>query len=159
MKKGSLTYQENRELFMYTGLKHLHTYMPYLILPLLLIAIVVFFAKRAGKGNFGGGDKKLALFTMIFTHLQFVVGLVLYFLSPKVNLQSSELMSNEQLRFYGVEHISVMIIAVVLITVGYSRAKRKEAARAKFQNLGIFFLLGLLLMLSRIPWDVWPSFL
>ncbi|MGB0177826.1 MAG: hypothetical protein ACPF9D_11715, partial [Owenweeksia sp.] len=68
---------------------------------------------------------------------------------------SDELMSNPDYRFYAVEHISVMILAVVLITVGHSRSKKAALATQKFRNLTIFFLLGLILILSRIPWEAW----
>lgn len=145
---------------MYTGLKHLHSSMPYFFLPLLVVALVVFAMKwQAGK-PFGKSDKRLALFTMILAHLQFLVGLTLYFVSPTVKaaLESGELMSNSEYRFYGVEHISTMIIAIVLITIGYSRAKRLERPAGKFKALTLFFLIGLLLVLARIPWQSWPSF-
>lgn len=142
---------------MYQGILHLHSGIPYLLLLGLLISSVVFFAKAASGKSFGKGDKFLALFTLILAHLQLVAGLVLYFISPKIDAaySSGELMANPEYRFYAVEHLLVMLIAIVLITVGYSRAKRKVEASAKFKTLGLFYLLGLLLALSRIPWEAW----
>lgn len=144
---------------MYTGLKHLHHYLPYLLLALLVIAPIVFFIKRSGNKPFTKSDKWLALSVLILAHLQLVVGLILYFVSPLVQaaFDSGALMSDASYRFYAVEHITVMVLAIILITVGYSKAKRKAEAPAKFQNLAIFYLLGLVLILLRIPWDVWPA--
>ncbi len=146
---------------MYTGLKHLHSFWPYLLLSLTLIAGLVFLSKWFRKKPFNAGDKKLALFTLIAAHLQFVFGLILYFVSPvvKAALHAPDMMSDPTSRLYAVEHIATMIIAVALITIGYSRAKRIDDATKKHKTLAIFFLLGLVLMLSRIPWTVWPSFM
>jgi len=143
---------------MYTGVKHLHSYFPYLIFALLIISVIVFFAKAAQHKSFTKSDKSLALITMTLVQLQFVVGLVLYFISPvvKAALKSGEVMSNAANRFYAVEHIATMIIAVALVSIGYSKAKRTDGDSKKFRTLAIFYLLGLLLALLRTPWDVWP---
>ncbi len=144
---------------MYSVIKPIHSFLPYLLIAGLLASVLVFVAKRFGNRTFKGGDKALALVTLILTHIQFLVGLILYFISPVVKqaLNSGEVMSDATNRFYAVEHISVMLIAVVLITIGYSRAKRKEESAAKFQSLMIFYGIGLVLVLSRIPWGAWPQ--
>lgn len=144
---------------MYSTIKPIHSFLPYLLIAALLASVLVFVAKRFGGRSFKKGDKILALVTLILAHTQFVVGLILYFISPivKTALQSGEVMKNATYRLYAVEHISTMILAIVFITIGYSKAKRKSEAPAKFQTLWIFYAIGLVLVLSRIPWDVWPS--
>ena len=144
---------------MYTGLKHLHSYLPYLLLAALLISIVTFAVKRSNGATFSAGDKRLALISLILTHLQLVFGLVLYFVSPvaQASRSSENMMGDATSRLYAVEHPLTMLIAIVLITIGYSKAKRKEDSAAKYRTLLVFFTLGLLLALSRIPWDVWPA--
>lgn len=109
--------------------------------------------------GFTKADKKLALIPLILTHLQFILGLALYFLGDKGYklTQVDGFMKNSQMRLYAVEHISVMILAIALVTIGYSSAKRAGNDSAKFKRLGLFFTLGLILMLSRIPWNVWLS--
>jgi NADH:ubiquinone oxidoreductase subunit 2 (subunit N) len=104
-----------------------------------------------GKKEFTPGDKKIALFTLISTHLQLVIGAVLYFLSPYVQF-SGHVMSDNILRFYTVEHISMMLIAIALITVGYSTSKRAEDSETKFKKLAIWFTIGLIIILVAIPW-------
>tara|TARA_R110002096_G_scaffold54777_1_gene141204 strand:- start:170 stop:613 length:444 start_codon:yes stop_codon:yes gene_type:complete len=144
---------------MYSTIKSLHSFLPYLLIAGLLASVLVFVAKRFGARPFKKADKTLALVTLILAHLQLVVGLILYFISPivKTALASGEVMKNATYRLYAVEHISVMILAIVFITIGYSKAKRKTEDSAKFQTLWIFYAIGLVLVLSRIPWDVWPS--
>lgn len=144
---------------MYTGLKHLHSFWPYILLSLTLIASGVFLISWLSKRPFTKGNKKLALFTLIAAHLQFVFGLILYFISPVVKAARSnpEMMKNAHDRLYAVEHISIMIIAVILITIGYSKAKRMRNPIHKHRTLALLFLLALVLMFSRIPWSVWPN--
>lgn len=144
---------------MYTGLKHLHSFLPYLLLTLLVVSVIVFLSKRSGSKPFTKGDKQLALFTLIAAHLQLVFGLALYFVSPitQAAFKSDEIMSNATYRFYAVEHISIMLIAIVVITIGYSKSKRQTDDSKKFKTLSLFYAIGLVLALSRIPWDVWPS--
>lgn len=137
--------------------KHLHSGLAYLVLLGLVLSVLVFFIKWMSNKQFGKGDKILALLTLIFTHLQLVFGLVLYFFGPMgLKLFGTEgLMKDSTLRLYAVEHISVNIIGIILITVGYSKAKRLDLSKSKFGNLSVFYLLGLVLILSRIPWNAW----
>lgn len=143
---------------MITGLQHLHSFLPYILLSLLAVASLRFLAK-AGKSEFKAQDKRIALITLILSHIQLLIGLVLYFVGPKGFIYTSVegFMKDAVMRLYAVEHISVMIIAIALITVGYSRAKRAESDVKKFRSLGIFYGIGLLLALSRIPWEAWLS--
>ncbi len=144
---------------MYTGLKHVHSFLPYLLLLVLSISVVVFLIKRFRGGEFGSGDRKLALFTLVFSHLQVFVGLILYAVSPlvKAAYSSGELMSDATHRFVAVEHLTTMILAIVLITIGYSKAKRRDSDAGKFRALSLFYTIGLILILSGIPWGNWPA--
>lgn len=146
-------------LLMYTGLKHLHSYLPYLLLSALVITIIIYVAKLTKGGAYTAADKRLSLVTLILAHLQLVFGLVLYFVSPisQAALKSETTMSDATNRLYAVEHPLTMLIAIVLITIGYSKAKRKEEASAKFKTMAIFFTIALILALVRIPWNVWPA--
>ena len=142
---------------MMTGLQHLHSGIPYIFLPLALIAVIVFWLKSINGSNFGKNDKRLALFTLILSHLQLVFGLVLYFIGPKGFIYTSVegFMKDAVMRLYAVEHISIMLIAIALITVGYSRAKRNPDSKKKFRGLALFYSIALVLILSRIPWEAW----
>jgi hypothetical protein len=95
-------------------------------------------------------------------HAQLLIGLVLYFISDAVNGALAGgigvAMKNPALRFIAVEHIATMIIAIVLIQVGRSVSKKAVDAAAKHRKSLIFFSIGMLLILSRIPWNkaMWP---
>lgn len=135
---------------MYNGLSHAHSGLRWVVLILLIAAIYNAFSKKRS-APWTAKDKKIALFAMIFTHIQFVLGLVLYFKSPKV-VFSSETMGDSLLRFYAVEHITLMLVAIALITVGYSKAKRATSDTKKFGAVATFYLIGLILILASIPW-------
>jgi len=105
-------------------------------------------------------DFRLALLALITTHLQFVFGLILYFVSGKIQWFNSDIavrdiMKNADLRLYNVEHPLIMVLAIALLTIGYSKHKKKLVSGPKFKFLTIFYTLALLLILSRIPWKVW----
>lgn len=143
---------------MYTGLKHLHSYWAYLVLITLLIAIINAIIGLTGNKNFTAKDRRLALFALIATHLQLVIGLILYFVSPlgADNLsQMGDAMKNASLRLYVVEHPLTNLIAIALITVGYSRSKRLANDNSKFKSITVMYLIGLVLLLIRLPWSAW----
>lgn len=140
---------------MLTGILHIHSLLRYVLLILLLVSIVKSFSGWLGKKQYLSGDKKVALFTLISAHLQLVIGLILYFISPNVKVGLADMgaaMKDPALRFWAVEHISMMLIAIILITLGYSLAKRGKNDTAKHKRVAIFFLLALIVILLAIPW-------
>ena len=143
---------------MYTGLQHLHSYLTYLVLLGLLISFFAALAGLFGNKLFSDKDRKLSLLGLIPVHLQWVIGLILYFISPRgLGNFSGAAMGDSVSRLYILEHPLTMIIAVVLITIGYSRAKRMLGTNAGFKSIAIFYGIGLALILIRIPWNSWPG--
>lgn len=145
---------------METILKHVHSYWAYLVLLILILATTNAIIGLVTKKEYSQKDFKLALLALIVTHLQFVFGTILYFLSSKIQWFNSELsvkdiMKSSDLRLYNVEHPTVMVIAIALLTIGYSKHKKKLVSTPKFKMLAIFYSLALLLVVSRIPWKVW----
>jgi len=141
-------------------LKHIHSYWAYLVLIILVLATVNSIIGLVSKREYKPKDFRLALLGLITTHLQFVFGLILYFFSGKIqwfndDLAVKDIMKNADLRLYNVEHPLIMILAIALLTVGYSKHKKKLVSGPKFKFLAIFYTLALLLILSRIPWKVW----
>jgi hypothetical protein len=143
---------------MYIGLKHLHSFTAYLTLAFLIIAVVYALIYWLGDKPFSKGSHTVRLLALIGTHTQIIFGLILYFVSPlgMANF-SGENMGNATYRLYMLEHPLTMIIAVTLITIGYSRSKKADSDKSKFKALTIFFGLGLVLVLLRIPWSAWPA--
>lgn len=124
---------------------------------MLLLLVVTLFRVYAGwlsKKSFTPADRKLSLFTLIATHIQLVLGIVLYLMSDWVRLDDmGEAMKDRILRFFTVEHSLMMLIAIALITIGHSKAK-KASGEKKFRTLAIFFTIALVIILAAIPWPV-----
>ena len=146
---------------MYTGLLHSHSGLRWIVLILIITSIGKAIFGLASGGKFGALDNKLSLFSLIGCHIMLLIGLVLYGVSPitqsgMMNMGSA--MKDPILRFWTVEHLSVMIVGIALITVGRVRLKKLDSDTAKHKNILIFFGLGLLLILSRIPWPFMAGF-
>ena len=123
-----------------------HSGIRWLLLITLLIAVFQTFSRR---GKFGDiKETKTVLITFIFTHLQLLLGLVLFFISPKVQFGGSMMRSSLH-RFFTIEHSLLMLIAIVLITIGYSRSKK---APKPFNVAFNFYFIALVLILIGIPW-------
>ena len=120
----------------------------------MLIVIVNAFAGLTGKKEFTEKDRKLGLFGLIFSHIQLLLGIILYFVSPMVQ-SFGVAMKDSTLRLYALEHPLINIIAIVLITIGWSKHKKATDSASKFKKFAIFYTLGLILILSRIPWKIW----
>ena len=136
---------------MYNLLVHLHSVNRWIVLGLIILSIAKAFSGWFEKKDFLPADKKVSLFALIFTHIQLILGLGLFFISPYVSFEEGAV-KDAILRFYTMEHFSFMIIAIVLITLGYALSKRAKADITKFKRIAVFYLIGLLIMLSGIPW-------
>ncbi|MBN8663369.1 MAG: hypothetical protein J0L83_02275 [Chitinophagales bacterium] len=130
---------------MYNGILHLHNLLRWIILILLIVNLV----------NVFGGKKnvKLSLYLMISAHLMLVIGLYQYIAGDlgMATLKAAgmgQVMKNAAARYWAVEHITGMVIAIVLITLGHGRVKRDaDTKKAK-----LYFSLALLLILLMMPW-------
>ena|SRR5690554_5703889 len=141
---------------MYTGLLHLHSWLAYLVLLALVICIVYAAIGAVSGREFTEKDRKIALVGMILTHVQFLIGLILYFVSPLgLSNFSGEAMGDSLARLYMLEHPLINLIAVILITIGHGRAKRLTNSKVRFRNVYMFYAIGFILILSRIPWTTW----
>ena len=142
---------------MQTGLVHLHNFMRWIILVLLLISIVKAFAGWQNKKVFSAGDKKLWLFMMISAHITLLLGLYQvgfgrYGMFSTTLPDGITLMKDKFYRFFWVEHPVSMIIAIVLITLGYGMAKKTIADKLKYKTAFWYFLMALILILAAVPW-------
>ncbi|NND88359.1 MAG: hypothetical protein HKM28_03830 [Flavobacteriaceae bacterium] len=145
---------------MYEVVQIIHSYWAYLVLLVVVIATLNALFGYFSKREYAPKDFRISLFALIVTHLQLLIGLILYFISP-LGLQNittngmGVVMKNSLFRLYAVEHPLIMILTVVFITIGYSKHKKKLTSTPKFKILAIFYTIALILMLSRIPWAQW----
>ena len=128
-------------------INHLHSGLRWVVLILLIWAIANAFSAK----HFEKKHKMVNLFAMVTLHIQLVIGLIQYFTSAKVQF-SPDWMKEPLLRFYGMEHLAGMLLAIILITIGYSKAKRKENDADKFKVIRLFYSIGLIIILLSIPW-------
>jgi hypothetical protein len=144
---------------MYTGLQHLHSGLAYLVLLSLIFVIIYGLIGSLSGREFSEKDRKIAMIAFILSHTQLLIGLILYFVSPLgFSLLTAEgTMSDSAARLTALEHPLINILAIVVISVGYIRAKKLEASRAKFRSIYMMYAVGFLLILSRIPWSAWLS--
>ncbi|MDO8899686.1 MAG: hypothetical protein Q7V19_18695 [Bacteroidales bacterium] len=135
---------------MYIPLLKSHSGLRWILLILFVSALVMLF-RAAYQGKF---SKKLVLtakMTLILTHIQLILGLVLYFISPKVMFAASSMKVTVS-RFYLVEHISLMLIAVILLTIGFSKAKNLLNTQAGAKKMFTYYLISFILIMISIPW-------
>ena len=144
---------------MYETIQTLHSYLAYVTLAVLFFAVANAIMGLVGKKMFTmNKDLRLSLFALILCHLQLLVGLLLYFISANgfSAIQEHGMGGLTSVaRLLAVEHPFVNILALILITVGWSRHKKFMEGNKKFKSIAIFYGLGLVLILSRIPWDQW----
>lgn len=138
----------------YFFLQKFHSGWAYLVLLLLVIVVSLSIYGFVTMTKFSAINRKLALFTLIFSHIQLLVGLVLWFVSPRGKAALSNL-NDTALRLTALEHPVTNIIAIVLITIGWSKHKKLIEDKTIFKNFAIFYGLALLLILSKIPWSMW----
>ncbi|MDY0781328.1 hypothetical protein [Tenacibaculum sp. IB213877] len=139
-------------------MKTVHSYWAYILLAVLIFTVVNAAVGLIQKKEFTHKDFRLGLFTLIATHIQLLIGLGWYFMSPWYKIlkaDASTAMGEPAVRLLAVEHPLMMIVAIVLITMGWSKHKKVVKSESKFKTFAIFYGLGLVIILSRIPWSNW----
>ena len=141
---------------MYALLKSVDSYWTYLTFLILVIAIInsvkgVFTKQKSFENN----DLRIALFGLIFSHIQLFISLLLYFISPWFKQWSNlgiDVFTDSQSRLYLVEHPLINILAILLIRMGWSMHKRQTEASKKFLRIALFYGLGVIFLLIITPW-------
>ena len=142
---------------MYTGSLHLHSLLRWVMVGLLIFLTVRSFVGRSDGRAFTAQDRKMVLFLMISAHLQLLIGLYQYFvgawgIKQFDNLSMGEVMKNATSRFFVVEHLVGMLIAIVLITMANSASKKAVEDKAKWNRLFWLLSIAFVLILVSVPW-------
>lgn len=151
-------FANQNKLIMYETVQILHSYWAYLVLLIVTLATFNALIKFFGKKDFHNHDLRITLFALIVSHIQLLIGLVLYFVSPnglsaiKTNGMGGLTTLARQL---AVEHPFVGILGIILLTIGFSKHKKKLTSTKKFKTISIFYFVSWLLFFSRIPWSNW----
>lgn len=139
---------------MYPALQTAHSIFAYIVLAVLFFAAVNAISGLVSKRFFAAKDLRISLFAMILSHMQLLIGLILYFVSP-LGFDVLGNMSDKALRLTSLEHPLINIIALAVITIGWSKHKKEESHNGKYKKIAVFYTIGLVLILSRLPWASW----
>ena len=139
---------------MYEIIQKLHSGFAYLAFLLLVIAVVNSFIGLFSKKDFAERDRKIALFALAAIHTQLLIGIIVYFVSP-LGFSALGQMKDAALRLTSLEHPLMNIIGIVLITIGWMKHKKLITSESKFKTFSIYYGLGLVIILSKIPWGSW----
>jgi hypothetical protein len=138
---------------MYNGLLHLHNLMRWVVLIFALITIIRSLSGLSGRKPFAAGDKRAGMLYMISIDIQALIGILLYITQKWYNvLMSGGAMKNPAARFFSMEHFLGMLIALILVHIGYSATKKNIPDGTKFKRLFWYSLLSLIIILAMIPW-------
>ena len=141
---------------MYLQFKQFHSFIAYLVIAVLIFVLVYSIYSWLTKKTYTKNNRILALLGMALVHTQFLLGVVLYFLSPLgLSNFSGEAMKNSMSRLYILEHPFVMVIAFTSITIGFMKSNRLNNDNQKYKSIVLFYSIALICILSRIPWSVW----
>jgi len=140
-------------------IKMIHSYWAYIVLIILIIAVANALLGFTSKKEFKAKDLRISLFALIASHIQLIIGFLAYYNSAFYESMRSmgmgEVMKNSELRKPLVEHPLLIIVAIALITIGFSKHKKKTTDITKFKTITIFYGIALLLILAVIPWNLW----
>ena len=139
---------------MYEIIQKAHSGFAYLALLALVIAVVNSLIGLFSKKEFSPLDRKIAIITLSLIHTQLIIGFIVWFISP-LGMASLGQMKDASLRLTSLEHPVTNILAIVLITIGWVKHKKLVTSKSKFKAFSIFYGLGLVLILIKIPWSLW----
>jgi hypothetical protein len=146
---------------LYQYINSVHSLCAYVVLIVLFLSTINALAGFFSKKEFTVKDLRLSLFTLIFSHIQLLLGLLLYAVTPRLmawQMGAKIVMKNSLFRQLLVEHPLMNIIAVTLITIGWVKHKKQTTNRGKFGKIAIFYTIALVCLLSMIPWRLWWNF-
>ena len=134
---------------MYNGILIAHSYLRYIVLVMLIVVIITSLVGLINKKPYSNTDNKLSLGLFISTHLQLLLGLILFFVSPAVQF-SADAMKDPSTRYWLVEHNTAMIIAIVFITLARTTSKKMAGSEARHKRMLIFNLIALAIIIATI---------
>lgn len=144
---------------MYVTLLTLHSLIRWFVLISLIVSIYLAYRGWLKKRPYTKSDRIIRIVTVSIAHTQLAIGLWLYYISPIVDYflhNFKESVHQTQLRFFGMEHITMMLIAMTLITAGAGIARRKKIDKDKFKSTALWYSVALLIIFTSIPWEFSP---
>jgi uncharacterized membrane protein len=144
---------------MYQTLISYHNLMRWFVLASLILAIYRAYRGYVTKAIFSKTDNTIRHWTATIAHIQLMIGMTLYFHSPIVKYfmqHFKEAISRLEMTFFSLIHSTLMLVAIVLITIGSAKSKRQTTDSEKFRTMLVWFSVSLLLIFMAIPWPFSP---
>lgn len=144
---------------MFPTLLALHSLIRWFILTWVIYSIFLSYRGWRNNKKFTKHDNWVRIITVSFVHIQLIIGVWLYYISPIVDYflkNFSDSVHQTQLRFFGMEHITMMLLGISLVTVGSSIARRKKVDKEKFKAIVIWYSIALFIIFTSIPWEFSP---
>jgi len=136
-----------------------HSIIAFILLFFLVASLIIATNSLINKKQYDNKHKKYFLITFIFSHIQLLLGLAWYIISPYYQIlttgEMGTIMKNADTRLLTIEHPITMIIAIILITLGWFNFKKHTIDYNKYKTIAIYYTIALVLILSRIPWGQW----
>ncbi len=146
---------------MYQILLYLHSYLRYFVLGAGLVAVYRAYVGWTGHRPFSKGDNAFGASFVGFMLLQLIVGLGLYFGLSPYGLKAMKVagaMKDPVVRFFGMEHVAIMVLAVIIAQIGRTLSKKRPTDTAKHKTAFIYYGVALALVLLMIPWGLWNPY-
>jgi len=144
---------------MYQTLTFLHSILRWLVLLSLLYSIFRAYKGYFSLGNFLKVDNIARQWTVTIAHIQLIIGIILYSQSPIIKYfwnNYDKVKESLDVLFFGMIHISLMLLSIILITIGSAVSKRKTTDREKFKTILFYFIIALVIIFIAIPWPFSP---
>ena len=144
---------------MYEFLLNFHSIFRYAVVISLVLSIVIAYNGYTNNKPFTKGINSLRHWTATIAHIQLIIGFILYAKSPIISFFYSEFeMASESWNtiFFAVVHFTIMLIAIVVLTIGSAMAKRKPTDALKFKTMLIWYSIAFILIFIAIPWPFSP---
>ncbi len=144
---------------MYATVLALHSLTRWLVAASLLFALFLSYRGWLRHKPFTRFDNRVRHITATIAHVQLLLGLWLYFISPLISYflhNYKTALKERSIRFFGMEHAAMMLVAIIIITIGSAVAKRKKTDEQKFKTMALWFTTAFILIIVNIPWKFSP---
>ncbi|SFC79390.1 hypothetical protein [Flavobacterium phragmitis] len=144
---------------MYQTLLEGHSYLRWLVLVSLLCSIYIAYKGYSQKLSFTKTANLFRHWTATIAHIQLLFGILVYLQSPIVKYfwrNYKEEFQNLDASFFGIIHIALMLIAIIIVTIGSALSKRRKTDEEKFKTMLFWFLIALVIIFIAIPWPFSP---
>ncbi len=144
---------------MYAMALAFHSLMRWLVVAILVFALFLSYRGWLQHKRFTPFHNRIRIITATIAHVQLLLGLWLYYISPLTSYflhNYKTAIKERSVRFFGMEHAAMMLVAIIIITVGSASAKRKTGDKQKFKTMAIWFTIAFVIIIINIPWKFSP---